>query len=169
MIKSILFLWEFLKGLWITAKHFWINIFFNFLKLIGFKIKDKGSVTIQYPEERKEIARRHRSLHRILTREDGSPRCVACMLCMTVCPSECIYVEAEEDPNIEIQKRPSKFIIDISRCCFCGFCVEACPEDALRMDTNIVELAEYKREELIYELDELVKISNNKTQMPNLK
>ena len=160
MIKSIVFLFEFLRGLWITTKHFWVNIFFNFLKLIGFKIKDKGSVTIQYPEEKKEIAGRHRSLHRILTREDGSPRCVACMLCMTVCPSECIYVEAEEDPNPEIQKRPSKFIIDISRCCFCGFCVEACPEDALRMDTNIVELGDYRRENLTYDLNKLIKISD---------
>jgi|Deesub1362B_J571_1020462.scaffolds.fasta_scaffold00756_4 NADH-quinone oxidoreductase subunit I len=168
MIKSLFFLWEFLKGIYITARHFWINIFFNFFKLIGFKIREKGSVTIQYPEEKKELAYRHRSLHRILSREDGSPRCVACLLCMTVCPSECIYVEAEEDPNPEIQKRPALFIIDISRCCFCGFCVEACPEDALRMDTNIVELAEYKREKLIYELDKLVKISNGKIQMSNL-
>ncbi len=77
---------------------------------------------------------------------------------MTVCPSECIYVEPEEDPDPEVQKRPKKFVIDISRCCFCGFCVEACPEDALRMDTNKVELAEYMRENLIYELDELKKI-----------
>jgi NADH-quinone oxidoreductase subunit I len=79
------------------------------------------------------------------------------MLCATVCPSECIYIEAEEDSDPEIQKYPSKFIIDLTRCCFCGFCVEACPEDAIRMDTDEVEIAEYSREGLIYDLDKLTR------------
>ena len=91
-----------------------------------------------------------------MTRPDGKPRCVACMLCVTVCPSECIYVEAAEDPDPEIQKYPAKFIIDLSRCCFCGFCVEACPEDAIRMDTGNVELAEYSQDDMIYDLDKLI-------------
>ena len=113
-------------------------------------------MTIQYPEQRKEIVSRHRSLHRLMTRPDGKPRCVACMLCVTVCPSECIYVEAAEDPDLEIQKYPAKFIIDLNRCCFCGFCVEACPVDAIRMDTGNVEFAEYSHEDLIYDLDKLI-------------
>jgi NADH-quinone oxidoreductase subunit I len=77
------------------------------------------------------------------------------MLCVTVCPSECISVEAAEDPDPEIQKVPANFVIDLSRCCFCGFCVEACPEDAIRMDTGIIELAEYSRQDLIYDLEKL--------------
>jgi len=36
------------------------------------------------------------------------------------------------------------------------FCVEACPEDAIRMDTGIVELASYTREGMIYRLDQLL-------------
>jgi NADH-quinone oxidoreductase subunit I len=79
------------------------------------------------------------------------------MLCVTVCPSECISVEASEDPDPEIQKVPARFVIDMSRCCFCGFCVEACPEDAIRMDTGTIELAEYSRSSLMYELERLLK------------
>jgi NADH-quinone oxidoreductase subunit I len=147
---------EIIRGSLITARHFVVNMVFHVLKLFGIKTKRKGAVTIQYPEQKKELASRHRSLHRLMTREGGKPRCVACMLCVTVCPSECIYVEAAEDPDPEIQKYPAKFIIDLSRCCFCGFCVEACPEDAIRMDSDQIEFAEYSRQDLIYDLDKLL-------------
>lgn len=157
MIKATGYFIELIRGSIITARHFIVNMFFHTLNFFGIKTKRRGAVTIQYPEQKKEIAARHRSLHRIMTREDGKPRCVACMLCVTVCPSECIYVEAAEDPDPEIQKYPSQFIIDVNRCCFCGFCVEACPEDALRMDTGIVDIAQYDRKDLIYTLDKLLR------------
>ncbi len=156
MIKALGYFIEIIRGSFITTRHFVVNLFFRSLKVLGIKTKRKGSETIQYPEQKKEIASRHRSLHRLMTRPDGKPRCVACMLCVTVCPSECIYVEAAEDPDPEIQKYPAKFIIDLSRCCFCGFCVEACPEDAIRMDTGNVEFAQYSQEDLIYDLDKLI-------------
>jgi NADH-quinone oxidoreductase subunit I len=156
MIKALGYFIEIIRGSFITARHFVVNYFFRSLKVLGIKTKRGGTVTIQYPEQRKEIVSRHRSLHRLMTRPDGKPRCVACMLCVTVCPSECIYVEAAEDPDPEIQKYPAKFIIDLNRCCFCGFCVEACPVDAIRMDTGNVEFAEYSHEDLIYDLDKLI-------------
>lgn len=157
MIKALGYFFELLRGIWITSRHFFVNMVFHILKVIRIKTKRKGAMTIQYPEERKAIAARHRSLHRLMKREDGQPRCVACMLCVTVCPSECIYVEAAEDPDPEIQKSPSTFIIDVSRCCFCGFCVEACPEDALRMDTAAIEFADFRREELVHDLEKLLR------------
>jgi len=156
MIKALGYFIEIIRGSIITARHFVVNMFFHILKVLRIKTKKKGAVTIQYPEQKLEIASRHRSLHRLMTRKDGKPRCVACMLCATVCPSECIYIEAGEDPDPEIQKYPAKFIIDLSRCCFCGFCVEACPEDAIRMDTENIEFAEYNRQELIYDLEKLL-------------
>jgi NADH-quinone oxidoreductase subunit I len=157
MIKALGFFLEIVKGGLITARHFVTNMWFHTLKVLGLKTRRRGAVTIQYPEQKKDLAARHRSLHRLMRREDGKPRCVSCLLCVTVCPSECISVEAAEDPDSEIQKVPAKFIIDMSRCCFCGFCVEACPEDAIRMDTGKIEVAEYRRADLTYDLDKLLK------------
>jgi NADH-quinone oxidoreductase subunit I len=156
MIKAIGYLWEILRGSWITARHFTVNMFFHTLNLFGIKTRRKGAVTIQYPEVIKPLADRHRSLHRLMRREDGQPRCVACMLCATVCPSECIVIEAAEDPDPDVQKIPASFVIDLNRCCFCGFCVEACPADAIRMDTARIDLASLRHDDLVLGLDKLL-------------
>lgn len=95
-------------------------------------------------------------MHRLLKREDGSPRCVACFLCATVCPSECIKIVAGEYPDKPIQKYPISFEIDIGKCCWCGFCVEACPEDAIRMDKHYLDFTSYTRKELILDLKKLM-------------
>jgi len=157
MLKAFGYFFELLRGIWITTRHFVVNMVFHTLNLFGIKTKRKGAVTIQYPEQKKDLASRHRSLHRLMKRDDGKPRCVACLLCVTVCPSECIVVEAAEDPDPEIQKYPSTFVIDLNRCCFCGFCVEACPEDAIRMDTAKIDLAQTSHDALIFGLDKLLK------------
>jgi NADH-quinone oxidoreductase subunit I len=157
MFQALGDLWALIRGVLITARHFLVNLFFHTLHLFGIRTKRKGAVTIQYPEKKKELASRHRSRHRLLKREDGKPRCVACMLCVTVCPSECIVVEAAEDPDPEIQKYAARFDIDLTRCCFCGFCVEACPEDAIRMDTGLIDIAALSRADLQYGLDKLLK------------
>ncbi len=156
MFKTLGLLGALLKGVWITARHFTVNLFFHTLRLFGIKTKRAGAVTIQYPEKKKDLAARHRSLHRLMKREDGKPRCVACMLCVTVCPSECIYVEAAEDPDPEVQKYATRFDIDLTRCCFCGFCVEACPEDAIRMDTGVIDISALSRADLQYGLEKLL-------------
>jgi NADH-quinone oxidoreductase subunit I len=157
MFKTLGLLGALLKGVWITGRHFTVNLFFHTLRFFGIKTKRAGAVTIQYPEKKKELAARHRSLHRLMKREDGQPRCVACMLCVTVCPSECIHVEAAEDPDPEIQKVAARFDIDLTRCCFCGFCVEACPEDAIRMDTGVIDISALSRADLQYGLEKLLK------------
>jgi NADH-quinone oxidoreductase subunit I len=152
-----LYLLEVFKGLWLTSGHFFSNMNKHLARQLGFTRIEKGAVTFQYPEERRPFSPRYRSRHRLTTREDGSPRCVACMMCETACPARCIYIVAGEHPDPNIEKFPTRFDIDLGVCVFCGFCVEACPEDAIRMDTGIVEIAAYSRKEMIYHIEDLLK------------
>jgi NADH-quinone oxidoreductase subunit I len=78
------------------------------------------------------------------------------MLCQTVCPADCITIEAEEVDDPAIEKRPKSFVIDELKCVFCGLCVEACPCDAIRMDTGKYENSQFKREDFIYDMEKLL-------------
>jgi NADH-quinone oxidoreductase subunit I len=81
------YLVEVLLGLKLTGIRFFANMWRHTLHTI-FRVKSAhGAVTIQYPDERRPYSPRLRSLHRLVRREDGSPRCVACLMCETVWPS----------------------------------------------------------------------------------
>ncbi len=118
---------ELVRGLGITLRHFFLNTFGG-----------KEIVTVRYPEEKREYPPRFRGVHRLMKREDGTVRCVACMMCSTICPAQCIYIEAgERSDSTSVEKYPVTFEIDELICVVCGLCVEACPCDAIRMDSGI--------------------------------
>ncbi len=129
---------EIVRGVWVTTRHLFANLF-------GPR-KTRDLQTLRYPEEQRIYPPRFRGQHRLLPREDGTSRCVACYMCSTVCPAYCIHIVAEESPDASIEKRPKAFEIDQLRCIYCGFCVEACPEDAIRMDTGIHTPPTYSRD-----------------------
>jgi NADH-quinone oxidoreductase subunit I len=111
--------------------------------------------TIQFPEQKRDSSRRYRGIHVLTQRMDGTPKCVACYMCATVCPAECIYIEAGERPERSIEKYPTRFEIDLLRCVYCGFCVDACPEEAIIMSREN-DLVGTTRAELIIDRDRLM-------------
>ncbi len=142
---------EILRGLAITGGVFMRNMW----RWITFR---KGALTTYYPEEtRADYARNNRGKHILTQRPDGSPQCIACNMCATVCPAKVIEIEAAFDPDDPVHpKYPARFEIDYSRCIFCGLCVEACPEDAIRMVKEVPNLPTHDRQSLWLSLDELL-------------
>lgn len=141
-ITEAIYLPGIVKGLKLTIRHFLRNLFGG-----------KEIVTIKYPEQKRPVSVRWRGRHRLTRREDGFLKCVACYMCETVCPANCITIEAGEHPDLSIEKYPVVFDIDELRCVYCGLCVEACPKEAIRMDTGIIALSFSRRNNFDYTRD----------------
>ncbi len=157
---------ELLRGLAITTRHFLRNLFGTREVDTPFESRKGTSLvtTVQYPEEKQPYPPGYRGLHRLVPRDDGKPRCVACYMCATICPAQCIYIEAgeyevesAEAGSRVIEKYPTQFVIDELRCIVCGLCVDACPKDAIRMDTYTHTPAEYNRQGFVYDIPKLLK------------
>jgi NAD(P)H-quinone oxidoreductase subunit I len=101
-------------------------------------------VTVQYPYEKLIPSERFRG--RIHFEFD---KCIACEVCVRVCPINLPVVDWEF--NKETKKKKLKhYSIDFGVCIFCGNCVEYCPTNCLSM-TEEYELAAYDRHELNYD------------------
>ncbi len=142
---------RFWPALQVTARHFFRNLF-----------RRTPRVTVQYPDERVQYPDRFRGVHRLLPREDGSPRCTACFLCQTACPAACIRIVEGEHDDPTIEKYPVVFEIDELRCVVCGLCVEACPCDAIRMDTGLHPPPITEAEEGMYHRHDLLSLLGSK-------
>lgn len=147
-----LYIPELIRGLGVTLRHFFVNTFGS-----------QEIVTVRYPEEKRAYPERFRGVHRLMKREDGTVRCVACMMCSTICPANCIHIEAGEREGAEgIEKYPVRFDIDELVCVVCGMCVEACPCDAIRMDSGVhMPPVEYRYEALLRKEDLLKRGTRN--------
>lgn len=145
---------EIAKGVALTTRRFFKNTFS--------KEENKVIATVRYPDEVRDYPPRFRGVHRLTHREDGSPRCVACLCCSTACPAQCIYIEpAEYEPDearYGYERFPKVFVIDELRCIFCGYCVEACPCDAIRMDTGVHVPASTQRDHFLFDKETLMSI-----------
>jgi NADH-quinone oxidoreductase chain I len=110
-------------------------------------------VTVEYPKEKLRTYPRFRGVHALLSDpETRETKCVACMLCATICPSQCISVVGMETP--EGRSRPASFELDLARCVFCGLCEEVCPVAAIVM-TRHYELATYDKADCLLTKEKL--------------
>lgn len=126
----------------------------------------KTSRTMQYPEQRRENMpvekggmelKNFRGVHRLNRDEKGRVKCVACMMCPTICPAKCIHITAGESPWDDREKYPVKFEIDELRCIYCGMCEEACPVDAIEL-TPEYDMVGQTRQEMIFDKEKLLHV-----------
>ncbi len=129
---------------------------------LTFKQMFKPKFTRQYPEEKWTPPPSFRGRPVLVKEKNGVERCVACGLCSRVCPALAIEVLASET-ELEKERYPVKFEINMVRCIFCGFCEEVCPEEAIVMSDEYVltftsqEQAIFGKEKLLMSTDRLKK------------
>jgi NADH-quinone oxidoreductase subunit I len=128
---------QIVKGMTLTLKHLF-----------------RPKFTRQYPEEKWTPPPAFRGRPVLVQNENGVERCVACGLCSRVCPALAIEVEASET-ELEKERYPEKFEINMLRCIFCGFCEEVCPEEAIVMSDEYV-LTFTSQDEAIFGKDKLL-------------
>jgi NADH-quinone oxidoreductase subunit I len=125
-----------------------------------------GGRTIQYPEQRRDDLpvdeggiqdANFRGVHRLNRDEEGRVRCVACFMCATACPANCIHIVGEEAPWDDREKYPKMFEIDELRCIYCGMCEYACPVDAIEL-THEYSIVGLSRQEMIFDKEKLLEI-----------
>jgi NADH-quinone oxidoreductase subunit I len=122
-------------------------------------VTDRQTVTQQYPEVKPDLPIHYRGVHRLNRDEQGRVKCVACMLCATVCPAHCIDIEAAHAPPEwpDRDKYPATFVLDELRCIYCGMCEEACPVDAIEL-THIYDLTGTSRGALVFDKERLLQV-----------
>ncbi len=121
---------------------------------LTFKQMFKPKFTRQYPEQKWETPEAFRGRPVLVQEDNGVERCVACGLCSRVCPALAIEVQANET-ELEKERYPEKFEINMVRCIFCGFCEEVCPEEAIIMSDEY-ELVFKSQEEAVFGKDKLL-------------
>lgn len=164
IFRTIADLWSLVVGLGITGREFC-----------------KPGVTVHYPraEVTPEAAASFRGPIELigLDREPSKPKCIACMLCVSACPSNCITVTraptpkptpeelkamAEAEARGEKPKKPAPpkapgtWIYDFSLCSLCGSCVEACPVDSIGFSHDIYMVGT-RREDFVF--DQLARLA----------
>ncbi len=146
---------EIVKGFGTTLRHFFTSF--------G---QGRTSRAMQYPEQRREqmdvekgglFVGNYRGVHRLNRDEQGRVKCVACMMCPTICPARCIHIQAAESPWNDREKYPARFEIDELRCIYCGMCEEACPVDAIEL-TPEYDIVGLSRQEMVFDKEKLLHV-----------
>ena len=119
----------------------------------------RKTVTVHYPRQEVDNLESFRGPIELVPKPKTpeKPKCIACMMCMSTCPSGCITVvkakapkptEEEEKAMAEAEargenvkkpsapKEPARFTYDYSKCSLCGLCAEVCPVNSIRFSTD---------------------------------
>ncbi len=159
--KKVASMWSLIVGLKVTTKNFF-----------------QPQVTVHYPRQSVDNLGTFRGHIELVgqPKEPATPRCITCMLCATVCPSQCITItkakapppepvkklpehddgpvptpEKAPPPKAKVVKTPATFELNYNTCSLCGLCVQNCPVSSLRFSTDAYA-AGFSRQEFEYDL-----------------
>lgn len=151
-----IYLPEVIRGLYITSRHFFGNLF-GFVPFLLGKQKKRKIFTVYYPEETVQMPVAYRGRPVLALNEKGLPNCVACGLCEAACPAYCIDIipASNSGKQNEVERYPAEFTIDYAVCIFCGNCEEACPEEAIFMSDDF-DICMLDRTKMKYNMKQLL-------------
>jgi len=148
-------LWSLIKGLHITGD----TLF-------------RRTVTVHYPRRQVSNLESFRGPIELVPRPKDplKPKCIACLLCMQICPSECITVVRMKPSDTTAQvttpaggaggekvkkptapREPELYLYDYSLCSLCGLCAEVCPVESIRFSSDVYLISQ-KRADLMMDL-----------------
>ncbi|MDZ7699670.1 MAG: 4Fe-4S binding protein [Deltaproteobacteria bacterium] len=146
---------------------------------MGLKVTGKQffgpQVTVHYPREGVDNLDTFRGPIELKAspNDPTRPLCIACMTCVSTCPSQCITVvkkglakpephetnktdeHTDQTAEKKADKGPSEFKYDYTRCSLCGLCVENCPKGALGFSDRVL-LAGPSKEAFVFDLLEMI-------------
>ena len=113
---------------------------FTFIK----KVIKTGTATSSYPLEPIAVDKNFRGKP-----EQNPQQCIGCAACVNACPSNALTVETD------LATGELAWEFNLGRCIFCGRCEEVCPTAAIQLTPDF-EMGEYKRQDLVYEKEDLL-------------
>jgi NADH-quinone oxidoreductase subunit I len=108
-------------------------------------------VTAQYPKQHLPLMERQVGFPALTwDAKVGEPYCVGCMVCVRMCPTQCMSGTMIDNPlhaegKSTRRKIIEEFEINLGRCILCGLCVEVCNFDAIEM-SHEHEISHYARD-----------------------
>lgn len=137
----------------------------NSLKGLGITLKTflGRPVTAEYPKQHLPIQESFMGFP-VLTWDPkvGEPYCVGCMVCIRMCPTQCMSATMKDNPlqkegKSTRRKIVESFEINLGRCIVCGICEEVCAFDAITM-SHFHELGSFARNGRRVDLDRLLEL-----------
>ena len=125
------------------------------------KLAFRPPVTAEYPTVAPALTPRFMA-HPVLTwdKDVPEPYCTGCLVCMRICPTDCIDVAMMDNPkhaegDSSRRKIVDYFELNVADCIMCGLCVEYCNFDAIIMSDNF-DASQYARPNLVLDLEALL-------------
>lgn len=118
--------------------------------LVTLRTTFRRPVTAQYPEQHMPLQDRFMGFPALTwDYQVREPYCVACMVCVRECPTQCMSATMIDNPlfvegKSHRRKMVESFEINFTRCILCGICVEVCNFDAIEMSKEH-EISSYLR------------------------